>query len=56
MQLNPIPLPIVELQDQNIILKGKNKGFEKVIFGVIAAGTLLLIHYVAINAESRQKQ
>jgi hypothetical protein len=56
VQLNPIPLPIVELQEQNVILKGKNKVFENVILGVIGAGTLLLIYYVIKYADERHKK
>jgi hypothetical protein len=56
VQLNPIPLPIVELQKQNVILKEKNKVFENVILGVIGAGTLLLIYYVIKYADERNKK
>lgn len=56
VQLNPIPLPIVELQNQNVILKEQNKVFEKVILGVIGAGTLLLIYYVIKYADERNKK
>ena len=56
VQLNPVPLPIVELQEQNVMLKGKNKVFENVILGVIGAGTLLLIYYVIKYADERHKK
>jgi hypothetical protein len=56
VQLNPVPLPIVELQEQNVMLKGKNKVFEKVIFGLITAGVITLIYFVIIDAESRKKK
>lgn len=56
VQLNPIPLPIAELQKQNVILKEQNKVFEKVILGVIGAGTLLLIYYVIKYADERHKK
>ncbi len=56
VQLNPIPLPIAELQEQNVILKGKNKVFENVILGVIGAGTLVLIFYVVKYADERYKK
>jgi hypothetical protein len=55
VQLNPIPLPIAELQKQNVMLKGKNKVFEKVIFGLITAGVIILIYYV-IKDESNKKK
>ena len=56
VQLNPVPLPIVELQEQNVMLKGKNKVFEKVIFGLITAGVITLIYFVIRDAESRKKK
>ncbi len=56
VQLNPIPLPILELQEENVILKGKNKVFEKVILGVLGAGTLLLIYYTIKYADERNKK
>jgi hypothetical protein len=56
VQLNPIPLPISELQNQNVILKGKNKVFEKIILGAIAAGTLLLIFFVIKTADTRDNE
>ena len=56
VQLNPIPLPIVELQNQNVILKEQNKVFEKVILVVIGAGTLLLIYYVIKYADERHEK
>ena len=56
VQLNPVPLPIVELQEQNVMLKGKNKVFEKVIFGIITAGVITLIYFVIRDAESRKKK
>ena len=56
VQLNPVPLPIIELQEQNVMLKGKNKVFEKVIFGLITVGVITLIYFVIIDAESRKKK
>jgi hypothetical protein len=56
VQLNPIPLPIVELQEQNVMLKGKNKVFEKVIFGLITAGVLTLIYFVIKTADTRHNE
>ena len=56
VQLNPIPQPIIELQEQNIMLQGKNKVFEKVIFGLITAGVITLIYFVIIDAKSRKKK
>jgi hypothetical protein len=56
VQLNPIPLPIVELQEQNVMLKGKNKVFEKVIFGLITAGVLTLIYFVIKTADTRNNK
>jgi hypothetical protein len=55
VQLNPIPLPIVELQEQNVMLKGKNKVLEKLIYAVITAGVITLIYYV-IKDESNKKK
>ena len=56
VQLNPIPQPILELQEQNVMLQGKNKVFEKVIFGLITAGVITLIYFVIIDAKSRKKK
>jgi hypothetical protein len=56
VQLNPIPLPIVELQEQNVMLKGKNKVFEKVIFGLITAGVITLIYFVIKTADTRNNK
>ena len=56
VQLNPIPQPILELQEQNVMLQGKNKVFRKAIFGIIAAGVLVLIYYVIKDAESRKEK
>jgi hypothetical protein len=56
LQANPIPLPILELQEQNIMLQEKNKVFEKVIFGLITAGVITLIYFVIIDAKSRKKK
>lgn len=56
VQLNPVPLPIVELQEQNVILKGKNKVFEKVIFGLITAGVITLIYFVIKTADARHNE
>ena len=56
VQLNPIPQPILELQEQNVMLQGKNKVFRKAIFGTIAAGVLVLIYYVIKDAESRKEK
>ncbi len=56
VQLNQIPLPIAELQEQNVMLQGKNKVFENVILGVIGTGTLLLIYYVIRYADERHKK
>lgn len=55
VQLNPIPQPIVELQKQNVILQGKNKVLEKLIFAVITVGVITLIYYV-IKDESNKKK
>ena len=56
LQANPIPPPILELQEQNVMLQGKNKVFEKVIFGLITAGVITLIYFVIIDAKSRKKK
>ncbi|MCX6172134.1 MAG: hypothetical protein NT048_04760 [Flavobacterium sp.] len=56
VQLNPVPLPIVELQEQNVMLKGKNKVFEKVIFGLITAGVITLIYFVIKTADARHNE
>ena len=56
VQLNPIPQPILELQEQNVMLQGKNKVFEKIIFGLITAGVITLIYFVIIDAKSRKKK
>ncbi len=56
VQLNPVPLPIVELQEQNVMLKGKNKVFEKVIFGLITAGVITLIYFVIKTADTRNNK
>ena len=52
VQLNPIPQPILELQEQNVMLQGKNKVFGKAIFVIIAAGVLTFIYYVVKDEES----
>jgi hypothetical protein len=56
VQLNPIPQPILELQEQNVMLQGKNKVFGKAIFGFITAGVLTLIYYVVKDAETRKNK
>lgn len=56
LQANPIPLPILELQKQNVMLQEKNKEFEKVIFGLVTAGVVTLIYFVIIDAKSRKKK
>jgi hypothetical protein len=56
VQLNTIQLPIVELQEQNVMLKGKNKVFEKVIFGLITAGVITLIYFVIKTADTRNNK
>ncbi len=56
VQLNPIPLPIEELQKQNVILKEKNKVFKNVILGVIATGTLLILYNFIKDAKARNKK
>jgi hypothetical protein len=56
VQLNPVPLPIVELQEQNVMLKGKNNVFEKVIFGLITAGVITLIYFVIKTADTRNNK
>lgn len=55
VQLNQIPQPIIELQEQNVMLKGKNKVLEKLIYAVITAGVITLIYYV-IKDESNKKK
>lgn len=56
VQLNPIPQPILELQEQNVMLQGKNKVFEKVIFGLITAGVITLIYFVIKTADTRNNK
>ena len=56
LEANPIPLPIIELQEQNIMLQGKNKVFEKIFLGVIAAGALVLIYYVIKTSYPRDNE
>jgi len=56
VQLNPIPQPILELQEQNVMLQGKNKVFEKVIFGLITAGVITLIFFVIKTADTRNNK
>jgi hypothetical protein len=56
LEANPIPLPVLELQKQNVILKGKNKVFEKVIFGVIVVGLITITIYTIKDAESRKRK
>ncbi len=56
LEANPIPPPILELQKENIELQRKNKVFQKIIFGTIAAGVLTLIYYIIKDAESRKKE
>jgi hypothetical protein len=56
VQLNPIPMATVELLEQNVMLKGKNKVFEKVIFGLITAGVLTLIYFVIKTADTRHNE
>ena len=56
LEANPIPPPISELQKQNVLLNGTNKVFEKIIFGVIAAGALVLIYYVIKTSYPRDNE
>ena len=56
VQLNPIPPTILELQEQNSLLQGKKKVFEKVIFGLITAGVITLIYFVIITADTRNNK
>jgi hypothetical protein len=56
LEANPIPPPILELQKQNVILNGKNKVFEKIIFGVIATSALVLIYYVIKTSYPRENE
>jgi hypothetical protein len=56
LEANPIPPPILELQEQNIMLQGKNKVFEKIILGVIAAGALVLIYFVVKTSYPRDNE
>jgi hypothetical protein len=56
VQLNPIPQPIIELQEQNVMLQGKNKIFEKVIFGLITAGVLSFIYYLIKEKDESNKK
>lgn len=56
VQLNPIPQSILELQEQNVMLQGKNNVFEKVIFGLITAGVITLIYFVIKTADTRNNK
>ncbi len=56
LQANPIPLHILELQKQNVILRDKNKVFEKVIFWAITAGVITLAIYTIRDANTRTKK
>lgn len=56
VQLNPIPPTILELQEQNSLLQGKKKVFEKVIFGLITAGVITLIYFVIKTADTRNNK
>jgi hypothetical protein len=42
IQLNPIPLPIVELQSVNATLKGKNNNLRNIL---IAGGLLAVLYF-----------
>jgi hypothetical protein len=55
VQLNPIPLPIVELQKENLELQRKSKVFQKIIFGAIAVGVLTLIYYIVKDESNKEK-
>uniref|UniRef100_UPI004049B42D hypothetical protein n=1 Tax=Gelidibacter sp. TaxID=2018083 RepID=UPI004049B42D len=56
LQANPIPSPILELQNENLKLEYKNKKLEKIVFSLITTGVLVLIYYTIKNAESRKKK
>ena len=56
LEANPIPPPISDLQKQNVILNGKNKVFEKIIFGVIATSALVLIYHVIKTSYTRENE
>jgi hypothetical protein len=56
LQANPIPPPILELQKENLMLQDKNRIFEKVIFGVITSGVIILIIYILRDANTRTKK
>lgn len=53
-----LPADHIALKDYDYVVgvDKKNKVFEKVIFGLITAGVLLLIIYVIKDAESREKK
>ncbi len=56
-ELKLLPAEHLALKDYDyaVGLEKKNKVLEKVIFGVITAGVLVLIYYVIKDEESRKK-
>lgn len=53
-----LPADHISLKDFEYVVgvEKKNKVLEKVIFGVITAGVLVLIYYVIKDAEARNKK
>jgi hypothetical protein len=56
LQANPIPPPILELQNENLMLQGKKMILEKIIYGIITVGVITLIYNIIKDAESRKTE
>ncbi len=56
LQVNPIPLPIAELQKANVNLKGENKILRNIIIGVLIFGGLVLANEIYTNYKKDDKR